>query len=192
MLPLDPPPQDKPPAIDDKAFERLWADLGGATATKPTAPCGSCRSRRRGPSRLRQAFCIRGGLASMIADLDADDFDRREAATKELAAVGAQAEPALRKAHGGRPLGRSPLRIERLLKPARQLDRHRPRHAAPPRASGCSQRIGTPEARAVLEDLAKGAPEVRQTQEAKAALDFLDKHPAPSPDAEKEDIADSS
>jgi len=38
--------------------------------------------------------------------------------------------------------------------------------------------IGAPEARAVLGDLAKGAPEARQTQEAKAAVDWLDKRAA--------------
>jgi hypothetical protein len=49
------------------------------------------------------------------------------------------------------------------------------------RAIWVLERIGTPEARAVLEDLAKGAPEARQTQEAQAALDFLDKRDAAKP-----------
>jgi len=49
------------------------------------------------------------------------------------------------------------------------------------RAIWVLERIGTPEARAVLEDLAKGAPEARQTQEAKAALDWLDKRAAAKP-----------
>jgi hypothetical protein len=38
------------------------------------------------------------------------------------------------------------------------------------RAIEILERIGTPEARKGLEDLAKGIPEARQTQEAKAAL----------------------
>jgi hypothetical protein len=46
------------------------------------------------------------------------------------------------------------------------------------RAIWVLERIGTPEARAVLEGLAKGAPEARQTKEAKNALDFLDKRAA--------------
>jgi len=46
------------------------------------------------------------------------------------------------------------------------------------RAIWVLESIGTPEARAVLEDLAKGAPEARQTQDAKSALDFLDKRAA--------------
>ena len=51
----------------------------------------------------------------------------------------------------------------------------RPRHVAgDPRRLGA----GTPEARAVLDELAKGAPEARQTQEAKNALDFLDRRAA--------------
>ena len=41
--------------------------------------------------------------------------------------------------------------------------------------------IGTPEAQAVLKELAQGAPEARLTQEAKAALDRLAKRPAAKP-----------
>ena len=46
-------------------------------------------NRSKGPCRR---------IGALIADLDADDFDRREAASKELAAAGPQAESALRKA----------------------------------------------------------------------------------------------
>jgi hypothetical protein len=46
------------------------------------------------------------------------------------------------------------------------------------RAIWVLERIGTPEARTILEGLAKGAPEARQTQEAKNALDFVNKRAA--------------
>jgi hypothetical protein len=39
--------------------------------------------------------------------------------------------------------------------------------------------FATPEARASLEGLAEGAPEARLTQEAKAALERLERRPAP-------------
>jgi hypothetical protein len=41
------------------------------------------------------------------------------------------------------------------------------------------QRLATPEVRAVLDTLAGGAPEARVTQEAQAALRFLDRNRKP-------------
>jgi hypothetical protein len=41
------------------------------------------------------------------------------------------------------------------------------------RAVEVLERLGTPEARTALEDLARGTPEARQTREAKASLDRL-------------------
>ncbi len=117
----------------------------------------------------------------MIADLDADDFDRREAATKELAVAGPQAEPALRKALEENPSPEVRSRIGRLLRSLNNWVVTDPDALRAIRAIWVLERIGTPEARTVLEDLAQGAPEVRQTQEAKAALDFLDKRAAAKP-----------
>ncbi len=72
-------------------------------------------------------------------------------------------------------------RITQLLKPLDGWVVTDPDTLRALRAIWVLERIGTPEARAVLEDLAKGAPEVRQTQEAKAALDFLTKRAAAKP-----------
>jgi hypothetical protein len=114
----------------------------------------------------------------LIADLDNDDFARREAASKQLAAFGAQAEPALRKALADTQSAEVRSRIQALLKALDQWVVTNPDALRSLRAIWVLERIGTPEARAVLGDLAKGAPEARQTQEAQAALDFLDKRAA--------------
>ena len=49
------------------------------------------------------------------------------------------------------------------------------------RALEVLEHLGTPEARRLLEDLAKGVPEARLTQEAKASLRRLTKRPADKP-----------
>ncbi|HVS36136.1 MAG TPA: HEAT repeat domain-containing protein, partial [Gemmataceae bacterium] len=93
---------------------------------------------------------------------------------KELATAGAGIEPVLRKALENNPSEEVRSRIEKLLKQIDDWIVTDPDMLRALRAIWVLERIGTPEARAVLQDLAKGAPEVRQTQEAKAALDFLD------------------
>jgi WD40 repeat protein len=174
-------------SVDQETFERLWHDLASeqAIVAYDAVQQLSVRSNLVLEQFRKRIGRVEGvGLATItarIADLDADDFDRREAASKELAALGAQAEPALRKALDEKPSAEARARIEKLLKPLNQWIVTDPDTLRALRAIWVLQRIGTPEARAVLEDLAKGAPEVRQTQEAKAALDFLDKHPAAKP-----------
>jgi WD40 repeat protein len=120
-------------------------------------------------------------IRRLIADLDADDFDRREAATKELAALGDQAKAPLRKALDETTSAEARKRITPLLKALDEWVVSDPETLRALRAVWVLQRIGTPEARAVLEKLAQGAPEARQTQEAKAALDWLDKRAAAKP-----------
>src|SRR5262249_58814508 len=111
-------------------------------------------------------------LAKLIANLDDDRFDVREAATQELRRLGSAAEPALRKALEGKPSAEARRRIGGLLEirgeekiPAEQLRALR--------AIAVLERIGSPAAKEVLEALAKGAPGAKLTQEAKASLERL-------------------
>ncbi|HVS36081.1 MAG TPA: hypothetical protein VMS17_10915 [Gemmataceae bacterium] len=187
-FPLERPVPDRPAEpLESGDFSRLWADLAAddakqayhavqtLTAANDAAPKW-LRERLRSVPKVPAAE-----LARLIADLGADDFDRREAASKELAELGDQAEAALRKALENNPSAEAHSRIDKLLKPLGQWVVTDPDTLRSLRAIWVLERIGTPEARAVLEDLAKGAPEVRQTQEAKAALDFLDKRAAAKP-----------
>jgi hypothetical protein len=112
----------------------------------------------------------------LIADLDHDRFEVRERALVELAKLGKQVEPALRKALQSRTTAEVRLRVGILLKKLDDL-------AMPPedlqalRATVVLERIGSPEARQVLQALAGGAPEARLTREAKASLVRLAKRP---------------
>ncbi len=183
LFPVDSPQSDQPLApVDEKTFGRLWSELAAQDGEQAYAAVRTLSQTPEDvPSRMGKRLHPARGLSRMIADLDADDFDRREAATKELAAAGAQAEPALRKALEDNPSPEARSRLERLLKPHDAWLVTDPDALRAIRAIWVLERIGTPEARAVLEDLAQGAPEVRQTQEAKAALDFLDKRAAAKP-----------
>ena len=181
------PPSEAPPAVDQEAFERLWHDLASeqASVAYDAVQRLSVRSDlvlEQFRKRIRRVESVDlTTITARIADLDADDFDRREAASKQLAAFGPQAESALRKALEETTSAEVRSRIGKLLKPLDSWVVTDPDALRSLRAIWVLERIGTPEARAVLEDLAKGAPEVRQTQEAKATLDFLDKRAAAKP-----------
>jgi hypothetical protein len=78
----------------------------------------------------------------------------------------------LRKALQANP---SPEQRERIAKLLEDLEKNVPIQAllAPVRAIEVLEHIGTAEARHVLTELAKGLPEARLTQEAKASLERL-------------------
>jgi WD40 repeat protein len=180
LFPIDPPQPDKlRPTVDDRAFEGLWTDLGGQDAEQAYRAVRSLSQASEDiPARIGKRLKPADSIVRWIADLDNDDFDRREAASKQLAALGPQAEPGLRKALDETKSAEVRSRIQPLLKALGEWVVTDPDTLRSLRAIWVLERIGTPEARAVLEDLAKGAPEARQTQEAKSAIVFLDKRAA--------------
>jgi hypothetical protein len=120
-------------------------------------------------------------LSSWVADLDSNDFASREKAHKNLEDAGLRAEAALQQALSNKPsleVRRRGLKLleaidrQKKIEPIQQL-----------RALEVLEHIGTAEARALLADLAKGVPEARLTQEAKASLLRLARRPTPKPQA---------
>jgi WD40 repeat protein len=105
----------------------------------------------------------------LIADLNADAFAVRQKAFGRLEALGESALPALRQALAKDPPPEVRRRAEELVQNARNglLTGERLRVV---RALAVLEHAGTPEARRLLEELAAGLPESRQTQEARAAL----------------------
>jgi RNA polymerase sigma factor (sigma-70 family) len=110
-------------------------------------------------------------VATLLADLDSNQFEVREKASRELADLGETAESACRQALQGRPSAEARQRLERLLEQASQ-QRRTPSAAGlrTLRAVEVLEGAGTPEARQVLEKWAAGAAEARLTEEAKSAL----------------------
>jgi WD40 repeat protein len=108
-------------------------------------------------------------IQRLVKDLGNPSYTAREKATRELAALGHDAEDALRLAlRTGTDLELR-RRVERLLKrleadvlPTREL-----------RALMILEQIDSPEARKLLADLARGAPDAHFTKEARAALQRL-------------------
>jgi hypothetical protein len=115
-------------------------------------------------------------IEMLIHDLDAEEFERREKASDRLRHIGIQAKARLE-----RSLARSESR-EVLRRVKEILAALAKRDICPIdedlreiRAIEVLEAIGTPEAKATLESLAKGASGVRLTAEARAALDRLGK-----------------
>ena len=164
------------------ALDTLWKNLAEADAAKgrraiellagePTIALPLLRDRLK-PAPVPDPK----KLAGWIADLGSDDFDLRENAQDELARIVETASPALQKALDAKPPLEARRRIETLLK---KLDPS----AIPTgdalrslRAVQVLEMIGSAEARAVLESLAKGAAGSRQTEDAKASLDRLSRY----------------
>jgi hypothetical protein len=120
-------------------------------------------------------------IARLITDLDDDRYAVREKATADLERIVKVAEPALRKALDNRPSLEVQRRIEKIL------DRLKDRLAWPQerlrllRTVEILEKIGTPEARRGLEDLARRAADVELKQEAKASLERLARRPPAVP-----------
>jgi hypothetical protein len=117
-------------------------------------------------------------IQKAIRDLDADKFAVREAADRELKALGELAAQALQEARQAGPSLEVRQRIDRLLAGLKQplsseaalLSGEKLRSV---RAIRVLEQIGTREAVALLRHVASGSDAVRETREARAALGRL-------------------
>jgi RNA polymerase sigma factor (sigma-70 family) len=170
---------------DSRQLNRWWADLAGEDARRAYgAVCGLAA----GPPHALRLFRDRlrptteappAKLRPLIAELDSPQFERREAARRQLTAFGEAAAPALRAALQAGPSAEQRRRIEQILGALR---------GPPPsgalrhlRAVEVLERIGSAEAHEVLAKLANGVPEARLTREAKATLERMARRPGTRP-----------
>jgi WD40 repeat protein len=109
-------------------------------------------------------------INKLIAGLDADSFDEREKAGKELAALGKVAERQLKKALAGNPSAEAKRAIEQLLEKIKDQAGPPPEQVRPLRAVELLEHMGTPEAKKLMEALAKGRAGATLTEAAKAAV----------------------
>jgi dipeptidyl aminopeptidase/acylaminoacyl peptidase len=169
-------------ALGPDDLERLWAELAGPDAARayragwalggePGQAVAFLRGRLR-PVVLADARRVR----RLIADLDDDDFAVREAASRELARLGAEAEPALRGVLLAKPSAEARRRVNALLAKSATPS---PAALRDSRTVQVLERLGTPESRSLLAALAGGEPGARLTEEAKASLGRLARRPAP-------------
>jgi RNA polymerase sigma factor (sigma-70 family) len=165
-------PEDLWTALAGEDVARAYQALVALTATPDEALALLKRHLRPAAGVDRQR------VLALVADLDSDEFAVRERAAKALEDFGPEANPVFAEVLSGKPSAEVRHRLEALQAvsplPVRSADVLRSL-----RAVVALERIGTPEARQLLEALAKGAPAARQTAEAKAALGRLANRPPP-------------
>jgi RNA polymerase sigma factor (sigma-70 family) len=167
-------------------INRLWTELSGADGARAHRALWMmvAAARQAVPflaRHLQPAAPIESErLARLIADMDSDQFKVRTQAFDQLEKLGELAEPALRKALAGMPAQEARQRLENLLDKV-EARTWSQQQLLTLRALEVLEQVGTTEARQVLETLAKGAPEARLTQEAKASLERLARRHAASP-----------
>jgi WD40 repeat protein len=113
-----------------------------------------------------------GEIKKWIADLDNSAFAVRDAASKELIEVGERVQGPIRKALADDVSLETRRRLKTVLDAV--ASKPQPETTRIVRAIMALERMGTPEARAVLESLSRGAAGARVTEDAAAALRRLD------------------
>jgi RNA polymerase sigma factor (sigma-70 family) len=161
--------------LKGQELELAWTDLRGDDATRAYAALWLLASAPKQALPLlrealpRAAAVEADRIAKLIATLDDDDFEKRERATEQLVKMGEQAEAAVKKALAGKPSVEVRRRLEYVLEQAK-LGGDNGERLRQTRALEVLEAMGTPEARALLEELTKGAPEAWLTREAKTVL----------------------
>jgi WD40 repeat protein/beta-lactamase regulating signal transducer with metallopeptidase domain len=162
----------------DAAADALWADLAEGDAGK------AFQGLRKLVASPRQTVALLGErlrpadpidpekLTRWVVDLESDKFAVRQEAATSLVKAGEQVVPALRKVLSEQPTIETRLRVEGLLDKLTggTLTGDQLRLV---RGVEALERIGTPDARKVLETLAGGAAGALPTREARTALDRL-------------------
>jgi hypothetical protein len=153
-----------------KGPDELWADLLAPDGARSWQAICNLAASPAGVKFLGRALPPvavprdEAQVTRLLKALDSDDFQEREAATRELAKLGEAVEPALRRALAGQPSAEARRRLEQILAgdPAERVRTERALEAL--------ELSRLAEAEQVLRALAKGHPEARRTQQAKAAL----------------------
>jgi hypothetical protein len=164
---------------DPGELRHIWEDLGRPsrlTARQAVAALAEI------PARAVPFLAVRSQpvsatvtpqwLAQLLGELDDRHFDTRQRALTELQKLGELAEADLRATLAKGPPLEVRQRIERILA---EIERQgqTPERLQALRTVQALEAIATPQARDVLEKLAKGNPAARPTREAKAALERL-------------------
>jgi WD40 repeat protein len=164
-----------PRGFSSKELEALWQDLLTEDGRAAFQAAGTLAADFKGTvaflkEKLEPAPNVEEKrLTQLIADLNDDQFAVRESAMRELKKLNVLAETALLKALANKLPPEVQKRVEEVLKALGE--------EPPPEELRCLwaievlERIGSPEARQVLETLGQGTPLARQTVQARLALE---------------------
>jgi WD40 repeat protein len=168
--------------LTEKALPGLWDDLASEEGGRVYAAVRLLRAdpARSVPFLQKRLAREEGGpdrkkVKQWIADLDSDDFTKREEATKALEKLGPAAEDALRQALEGKPSLEAKVRLERLLKRLGSAGALTAGQQRDVRAVRVLEQAGTPAARKLLHALVKESPGWWASREAKEALGRLER-----------------
>jgi hypothetical protein len=174
-------PRCVPPAANGEDPARLWADLAGEDAARAWR-AGWLLAATPGPAVALARQHLRpvpplpaGRLPRLLADLDHDQYARRETAEAELKGLGRRAEADLRRTLATSPSAEVRRRVRRLLVPLDANPGAMPDERLAGRALSVLEHVGGDEARRLVKELAEGCPTARQTQEARASLGRLER-----------------
>jgi WD40 repeat protein len=177
--------RDASPLVErpsEKEVAGWWADLAGADAGRAYAAVWRLGETPDAVAFLRRHLRPASDAdlkkaRELITELDSDSFDAREKAFRQLEGLGSGAVPALRETLTAKPSPEARRRLEALLSRASNAARP-PEERRRLRAILVLEQIASKEARALVGELAAGAPYAAQTAEAKAALGRLDRRAA--------------
>lgn len=165
------------PAADPKA---ALADLGSEDPAKAWAAVWGLAASKEAMPLLREAIKPAPAIPpekikALLADLESQQFTRREAASKMLASRKEQLEPALREALKGELSAEKRRRLESLVSssygdPTPEVLRYL-------RGVQVLEIVATGEAKNLLRELAKGDPAARETKAARAAVARIEHGP---------------
>jgi WD40 repeat protein len=160
-------------------LDKLWSELADGNAARGrVALLKLAAAPKEAVELVRQKLPPAGQKAVTAAEIDRwiarldDDFAVREESARWLVEAGRAAKPALVKALEAAPSAEKRRRLERLQEKLAQV-LPGPEMVRPIRAAELLERIGTPEARQVLEALSKGDTDAWLTREARAAFQRL-------------------
>ncbi|SRR5579883_1972942 len=173
------PPTAPVEKLGADGIAKAWIELGGVDARRAFRARGKLASapeeaiallkKQLHPEKAPDPKCLR----RLLADLESEHFDTREKAQKDLEDLGDLAESALRQTLTNKPTLEVRRRVQALLERLRGPVT-RPELLQSLRAVAVLEDIGTSEARRLLTELSKGAPEARLTREARESLRRLD------------------
>jgi hypothetical protein len=163
-------------------LEALWRDLSGDDPGRAHAAIWKLAGAPRwSVPFLRRQFPVLPPdgkhLARLVAQLDDDDFARREQASRELERLGEAAEAALRQALRGRPSAELRLRAQRLLRRLEKGEGSPSPHLIALRGLEVLEKAGTLPARTLLGELARGGKNEGVARAAQQALRRLARQP---------------
>jgi WD40 repeat protein len=161
----------QPRAVAEASLERLWSDLASSDAAKAFAAMGElAEAPADAPKYLKdrlQPVPVPDPkrIEDLVTGLGSEQYTIRQKASSELEKLADLAVPALRAQLAKKPSLEMHKRLELLIKKINGPATN-PEMVRALRAVEVLESIGTPQAQAVLEVLAKGAPAHRLTQTA--------------------------